>query len=32
MLKVGLLNDSFPPMIDGVANATFNYASIIKEK
>lgn len=32
MLKVGLLNDSFPPMIDGVANATFNYANIINEK
>lgn len=32
MLKVGLLNDSFPPMIDGVANATYNYASIINEK
>ncbi len=32
MLKVGLLNDSFPPMIDGVANAVFNYANIIKEK
>ncbi len=32
MLKVGLLNDSFPPMIDGVANTTFNYATIINEK
>ncbi len=32
MLKVGLLNDSFPPMIDGVANATFNYANIINQK
>ena len=32
MLKVGLLNDSFPPMIDGVANATFNYANIIDKK
>ena len=25
-----LLNDSFPPTIDGVANAVFNYASIIE--
>lgn len=32
MLKVGLLNDSFPPMIDGVANATYNYATIINKK
>lgn len=32
MLKVGLLNDSFPPMIDGVANATYNYANIINQK
>ncbi len=32
MLKVGLLNDSFPPMIDGVANAVYNYAEIITEK
>ena len=28
-LKVALLNDSFPPTIDGVANATFNYADIL---
>ena len=28
-LKVGLLNDSFPPTIDGVANAVVNYANII---
>ncbi len=26
-----LINDSFPPLIDGVANTTFNYASIIQE-
>ena len=29
-LKVCLLNDSFPPIIDGVANAVVNYAEIIK--
>lgn len=28
-LKVGLLNDSFPPTIDGVANAVINYANVI---
>ncbi len=28
-LKVALLNDSFPPTIDGVANATLNYADIL---
>lgn len=28
-LNVCLINDSFPPLIDGVANAVFNYASII---
>ncbi len=32
MIKVGLFNDSFPPLIDGVANATFNYADIITKK
>ncbi|HHW46637.1 MAG TPA: glycosyltransferase family 4 protein [Clostridiales bacterium] len=31
-LNVGLFNDSFPPTIDGVANAVFNYAKIISEK
>ncbi len=31
-LKIGLLNDSFPPMIDGVANTVYNYSSIINEK
>lgn len=30
-LNVGLLNDSFPPVIDGVANAVLNYARIIEE-
>ncbi len=28
-LKVCLVNDSFPPIIDGVANAVYNYADII---
>ena len=28
-LKVALLNDSFPPTIDGVANTTLNYARIL---
>ena len=32
MYKVGLLNDSFPPTIDGVANTVYNYADIITEK
>ena len=27
-----LLNDSFPPTIDGVANVVLNYASIIEKK
>ena len=31
-LHVCLLNDSFPPMLDGVANVMKNYASIITEK
>ena len=31
-LNVCLLNDSFPPTIDGVANAVCNYARIITEK
>ena len=31
-LRVCLINDSFPPVIDGVANAVMNYAKIIKEK
>ena len=29
-LNVCLLNDSFPPIIDGVANAVLNYAKIIE--
>lgn len=28
-INVCLLNDSFPPTIDGVANATYNYASVL---
>lgn len=31
-LKVALMNDSFPPLIDGVANTVKNYADIINEK
>ncbi len=31
-MKIGLLNDSFPPTIDGVANCVKNYADIIDEK
>ena len=30
-LKVGLLNDSFPPTIDGVANVMINYAEVINK-
>ena len=29
MYRVGLFNDSFPPTIDGVANAVYNYAHIM---
>ena len=31
-LNVCLLNDSFPPIIDGVANVISNYADIIQKK
>ncbi len=31
-LNVCLINDSFPPAIDGVATAVVNYATIIQEK
>ena len=31
-MKVPLLNDSFPPVIDGVANVVMNYARIMQEK
>ena len=28
--SICLMNDSFPPVIDGVANAVTNYASVIQ--
>lgn len=31
-MKVCLLNDSFPPVIDGVANVVLNYAGIMTEE
>ena len=31
-MKVTLLNDSFPPVIDGVANVVMNYAKILQEE
>ncbi|MCR5487698.1 MAG: glycosyltransferase [Lachnospiraceae bacterium] len=31
-MKAALLNDSFPPVIDGVANVVMNYARIMTEK
>jgi glycosyltransferase involved in cell wall biosynthesis len=31
-INVCLLNDSFPPLIDGVATTVYNYASIIERK
>ncbi len=31
-LYVGLMNDSFPPQIDGVSNAVLNYAEIIQKE
>lgn len=30
-LNICLMNDSFPPVIDGVANTVFNYADIIQK-
>ena len=30
-LRVCLMNDSFPPLVDGVANAVVNYAHILTE-
>ncbi|OJV66633.1 MAG: hypothetical protein BGO41_04205 [Clostridiales bacterium 38-18] len=30
-LNVGIFNDSFPPILDGVANATVNYARSIQK-
>lgn len=31
-MRIALLNDSFPPSMDGVANAVYNYASILKNQ
>lgn len=31
-MNICLINDSFPPLIDGVANAVLNYASIIQKE
>jgi glycosyltransferase involved in cell wall biosynthesis len=31
-MKVCLLNDSFPPVIDGVANVVMNYAGILQQQ
>ena len=31
-MNICLINDSFPPIIDGVANAVLNYASIIQKE
>ena len=31
-IRVALLNDSFPPLIDGVSNAVVNYAKVIQKK
>ena len=31
-MNVCLLNDSFPPIIDGVANAVINYADVLNRK
>ncbi len=30
-MRVCLLNDSFPPMIDGVSNTVFNYATFVQK-
>ena len=30
--RIALFNDSFPPMIDGVANTIYNYADILTKK
>ena len=30
-MNVCLINDSFPPVIDGVSNAVFNYAQILQK-
>ncbi len=31
-MKVALLNDSFPPTVDGVANAVVNYADVLHRR
>ena len=31
-MKICLANDSFPPVIDGVANTVLNYANIMQRK
>jgi len=31
-MRICLLNDSFPPNIDGVSNTIFNYATILNER
>ncbi len=31
-MKICLLNDSFPPVIDGVANTVMNYAKILRQE
>ena len=31
-MKVALLNDSFPPVIDGVANVVLNYADVLTKE
>lgn len=31
-MNVALFNDSFPPLIDGVANTVVNYAAVIQKK
>ena len=31
-LKIGLFNESFPPIIDGVSNVVVNYARVVHEK
>lgn len=31
-LRIGLFNDSFPPYIDGVAQAVINYATVFQKK
>ena len=30
-LNICLMNDSFPPIIDGVSNAVINYADVINK-